>query len=104
MDTFQALVEPNRRLLLESLRQQPCTVNMLVDVVDLSQPAVSKHLKVLKSANLVIVRQDGQKRWYELNAEPMNEVEKFLAPYRQFYCEKLDSLEQHLEQMEETRE
>lgn len=91
MDTFQALVEPNRRVLLESIRQQPCTVNMLVKVAGLSQPAVSKHLKVLKAANLVTVRPDGQKRWYELNAQPLSEVEEFLEPYRQFFSRKLDN-------------
>ena len=99
MDTFQAIVEPNRRVLLESIRQQPCTVNMLVKVVGLSQPAVSKHLKVLKAANLVIVRPDGQKRWYELNAQPLSEVEEFLEPYREFFSRKLDNREQHLNNM-----
>jgi DNA-binding transcriptional ArsR family regulator len=100
MDTFQALVEPNRRVLLESIRQQPCTVNMLVKVAGLSQPAVSKHLKVLKAANLVTVRPDGQKRWYELNAQPLSEVEEFLEPYRRFFSRKLNNLEQHLDNME----
>ncbi len=100
MDAFQALVEPNRRLMLESLRQQPCTVNMLVEVAGLSQPAVSKHLKILKSANLVVVRPEGQKRWYELNARPLAEVERFLEPYRQFYNDRLDTLERHLDNME----
>jgi DNA-binding transcriptional ArsR family regulator len=100
MDTFQALVEPNRRALLESIRQQPCTVNMLVKVARLSQPAVSKHLKVLKAANLVTVRPDGQKRWYVLNAQPLSEVEEFLEPYRQFFSRKLDNLEQHLDNIE----
>ena len=100
MDAFQALVEPNRRLMLESLRQRPCTVNMLVEVAGLSQPAVSKHLKILKSANLVVVRPEGQKRWYELNARPLAEVERFLEPYRQFYNDRLDTLERHLDNME----
>ena len=100
MDAFQALVEPNRRLLLETIRHQPSTVNMLVDVAGLSQPAVSKHLKILKAANLVIVRPEGQKRWYQLNAEPLDEIERFLEPYRQYYSSKLDNLEHHLDNME----
>ena len=100
MDAFNALVEPNRRLLLESIRLRPCTVNMLVEVAGLSQPAVSKHLKVLKAANLVVVRPEGQKRWYELNAGPLAEVDQFLQPYRQFYNNKLDDLERHLNTMD----
>jgi len=101
MDAFSAIVEPNRRLLLETVRRQPCTVNMLVEVAGLSQPAVSKHLKILKAANLVVVRPDGQKRWYELNAQPLMEVDKFLEPYRQFLSNKLDHLEQHLDEMDQ---
>jgi DNA-binding transcriptional ArsR family regulator len=101
MDTFSAIVEPNRRLLLEAMRREPCTVNMLVEVAGLSQPAVSKHLKILKAANLVVVRADGQKRWHELNAQPLMEVDQFLEPYRQFLSDKLDNLETHLGQMDQ---
>ncbi len=101
MDAFTALVEPNRRLLLESIRQEPRTVNMLVEVAGLSQPAVSKHLKILKEADLVVVRPDGQKRWYELNAEPLREVEQFLEPYRKFLSNRLDDLERHLDEMDQ---
>ena len=101
MDAFSAIVEPNRRLLLETVRRQPCTVNTLVEVAGLSQPAVSKHLKILKAANLVVVRPDGQKRWYELNAQPLMEIDEFLEPYRQFLSNKLDHLEQHLDEMDQ---
>lgn len=99
MDAFNAIVEPNRRLLLEAVREQPCTVSMLVEVAGLSQPAVSKHLRVLKEANLVVVKPDGQKRWYELNAAPLAEVEHFLEPYRRFLADRLDDLERHLDDM-----
>ncbi len=101
MDTFSAIVEPKRRLLLEAMRRQPCTVNTLVEIAGLSQPAVSKHLKILKEANLVVVRPDGQKRWYALNAQPLEEVDHFLEPYRQFLSNKLDRLEQHLNEMDQ---
>ncbi len=101
MDTFAAIVEPNRRLMLETMRLHPCTVSALVEVTGLSQPAVSKHLKVLKETNLVVVRPDGQKRWYELNAQPLKEVDEFLEPYRQFLSAKLDRLERHLDQMDQ---
>ena len=103
MDTFTALVEPNRRKLLDAVRRGPCTVNMLVDVAGLSQPAVSKHLKCLREANLVVVRPDGQKRWYELNADPLSQVEEFLEPYRVYLSERLDALETHLDQTDPRR-
>ncbi len=101
MDAFSAIVEPNRRLLLEAMRREPCTVNALVALTGLSQPAVSKHLKVLKDVNLVVVRPDGQKRWYALNAQPLMEVDAFLEPYRQFLSDRLDRLEQHLNEMDQ---
>ena len=94
MDTFNALAEPNRRRLLEAIRQEPCTVNMLVTRSDLSQPAVSKHLKYLREAKLVVVKPDGQKRWYSLNPNPLKEIEEFLEPYRQLSLNRLDALEQ----------
>ena len=99
MDTFTALVEPNRRRLLDAIRARPCTVNMLVDAAGLSQPAVSKHLKVLREADLVTVKPDGQKRWYCLNAKPLKELEAYLEPYRQFMNDRLDNLEHYLDQM-----
>ena len=96
MDTFTAIAEPNRRRMLDAMREQPNTVNMLVSIVGLSQPAVSKHLKCLREANLVTVRPEGQKRWYELNAKPLAEMDQFLEPYREFLSSRLDALELHL--------
>ena len=101
MDAFTALVEPNRRMMLEAMRQRPRTVNELVAVARLSQPAVSKHLKILKAAGLVVVRPEGQKRWYQLNPEPLRQVDQFLEPYREFLNKKLDGLEAHLDQMDQ---
>jgi DNA-binding transcriptional ArsR family regulator len=97
MDTFNALAKPNRRRLLEAIRQEPCTLNMLVTRSDLSQPAVSKHLRYLREADLVAVKPDGQKRWYELNPTPPIEIEEFLEPYRQLPLNRRDALERHFE-------
>ena len=104
MNAFNAIAEPNRRLLLEAIREEPCTVNTLVKAAGLSQPAVSKHLKVLKAANLVVVRPEGQKRWYELNAAPLTEVDEFLEPYRKFMSDRLDALEDYLDNMDKEQE
>ena len=94
---FTVLAEPNRRLLLDSLRPQPHTVTELVDALGLSQPAVSKHLRILRDAGLVTIRPDGQRRWYEINAAPLAEVDEWLEPYRRLWAERLDQLERHLD-------
>ena len=64
----------------------------------LSQPGVSKHLKVLREAGLVAVRADGKQRLYALRPEPLAEVDQWLEPYRAFWSERLDALERHLEE------
>ena len=99
--TFSVLAEPNRRRILDLLRERERTVNELVEHLDLSQPAVSKHLKVLREANLVEVRQDAQRRWYRLQAKPLIEIEAWLAPYRSFWSERLDALEAYLSAQEQ---
>jgi DNA-binding transcriptional ArsR family regulator len=106
MNTFNALAEPNRRRLLEAIRQEPSTVTMLVTQCGLSQPAVSKHLRYLRQADLVTEKPDGQKRWYKLNPTPLREIEEFLEPYRQLLSNKFDALEQHLDliQQRETKD
>lgn len=97
VNMFAVLAEPNRRLLLDNLRPEPHTVTELVDAVGLSQPAVSKHLRILHDAGLVTIRPDGQRRWYEINAEPLTELDTWLEPYRQLWGDRLDQLEQHLD-------
>jgi len=97
MDIFNALAEHNRRRLLEAIRQEPCTVNMLVTRSGLSQPAVSKHLRYLREADLVAVKPVGQKRWYALNPTPLKEIEDFLEPYRLLLSNRGDAPEQHVD-------
>lgn len=80
--TFTVLAEPTRRRILDLLREQPRSVGELVAELGLTQPGTSKHLKVLREAGLVRVRRDAQRRWYELRAEPLTEIDGWLAPYR----------------------
>ena len=94
---FEVLAEPNRRRVLDLLREQERTVGELVDELELSQPAVSKHLRVLREAGLVEARVDAQRRIYRLRAEPLAEVDAWLEPYRQFWRGKLAALQRHLE-------
>ena len=96
MQTFTALSEPSRRRLLAGLLDGERTVSYLVEQTGLSQPAVSKHLRVLRDAGLVTVRPDGQRRLYRLEAEPLAELDAWLEPYRKFWMTRLDALERHL--------
>ena len=100
MNAFTALAEPNRRRLLDNLLGGAQSVNSLVDRIGMSQPVVSKHLRVLRDAGLVVVKPEGQRRLYSVNPEPLLELEAWLEPYRKFWDKKLDALEQHLDEME----
>ena len=96
--TFTALAEPTRRDILDLLRDGERPVGQLVDRLRLSQPAVSKHLRVLRDAGLVEVRTDAQRRLYRLRLDPLVEVDEWLAPYRRLWATSLDDLGRHLEE------
>lgn len=98
--TFNALAEPNRRRILDLLQERPRLVGELVDRLALSQPGVSKHLRVLREAGLVAVRPDAQRRWYELRAQPLEEVDAWIEPYRRLWAGRLDALKRHLDEKE----
>jgi DNA-binding transcriptional ArsR family regulator len=95
--TFEVLAEPTRRRILDLLRERERSVGELVDRLTISQPGVSKHLRVLREAGLVVVRTDAQRRWYGLRAEPLTEVAAWLEPYRRLWADRLDALERHLD-------
>jgi DNA-binding transcriptional ArsR family regulator len=97
MTAYAALAEPHRRQILDLLRAGERSVGELVTPLALSQPGVSKHLKVLRDAGLVAVRADGKRRLYALRSEPLVEVDEWLEPYRAYWCNRLDALERHLE-------
>jgi DNA-binding transcriptional ArsR family regulator len=105
METLAALDvlgEPNRRAILDLLRDGERSVTDVVSHLRLSQPAVSKHLKVLRGAGLVEVRPDAQRRLYRIRTEPLAEMDEWLAPYRQLWTSALARLETHLEQQRAT--
>ena len=93
------VAEPRRREILDLLRTAERPVNDLVELLALTQPTVSKHLKVLREAGLVEVRQDAQRRWYRLRPQPLTELDAWLEPYRRMWEASLDALEQHLDAM-----
>ena len=102
-ETFGVLAEPTRRRMLDLLLERPRPVGELVELLGLSQPGTSKHLRVLREAGLVRVRQDAQRRWYELRPEPLTEIDTWLQPYRKFWAGHLDALERHLDAMPDAR-
>lgn len=99
MSAFDVIAEPHRRQILDLVRDRECAVGDLVETLRLSQPAVSKHLRVLRDAGLVDVRVDAQRRLYSVRAEPLRAIEEWLAPYRRMWAERLDDLERHLDLM-----
>jgi len=95
--SWHALADPNRRAVLELLLERPRPVGELVERLGLSQPGTSKHLKVLREAGLVQVRQDANRRVYALDPGPIRELDVWLAPYRRLWNESLDDLGRHLD-------
>jgi DNA-binding transcriptional ArsR family regulator len=95
---MEALAEPNRRRIVELLQDGERSVGELVGGTGLAQPAVSKHLRVLKDAGLVEVRREAQRRLYRIRPQPLAELDAWLEPYRKLWNERLDLLERHLKE------
>ena len=98
---FDVLAEPTRRRILDRLLDRPSTVGDLVASLDVSQPSVSKHLRVLRDAGVVQARKDAQRRVYELRPEALAEVLAWIEPYRRLWAGRLDALERHLDAKEQ---
>jgi DNA-binding transcriptional ArsR family regulator len=94
---FEVIAEPNRRRILDLLRTGERPVTELVEHLNVSQPAVSKHLRVLREAGLVEARVDAQRRVYRLQPRQLREIDDWLAPYRALWNDSLDRLERHLD-------
>jgi DNA-binding transcriptional ArsR family regulator len=95
--TFDVLAEPNRRRILELLLVQERPVGDLVDELKVTQPTVSKHLRILREAGLVEARSEAQRHLYRVRAEPLRELYEWLQPYRQLWEAHLNKPEQHLD-------
>ena len=101
VSTFAVLAEPHRRQILDLLRAGERSVGELVDALPLTQPAVSKHLRLLKEAGLVRVQPQARRRLYSLDPGPLREVDAWLEPYRHAWAARLDALEAHLDALED---
>ena len=95
---WSALADPHRRAMLDVLREGGCAMGELAQALGLSQPMTSKHLRVLREAGLVRVRADAQQRIYAVNGERMAELDAWLAPYRELWNDRLDTLGRHLDE------
>ncbi|CAB3798265.1 hypothetical protein LMG28614_04725 [Paraburkholderia ultramafica] len=98
--TFAIIAEPSRRAILSLLAASEQSVGEIEEKLKLSQPSVSKHLRVLREAGFVEARVDAQRRLYRIKPEPLMEIDAWLAPFRRFWSVHLDALERHLDQMD----
>jgi DNA-binding transcriptional ArsR family regulator len=89
---LRALADESRRTMLETLSRGPATVGELAALVPVARPGVSRHLRVLREAGLVEVRQDSQRRIYSLRPQPLAEIDEWLGQYRALWEQRLDAL------------
>jgi len=98
---FEIIAEPSRRAILNLLVSSERSVGEIERQLGMPQPAVSKHLRVLREAGFVEAKVDAQRRVYRLKPEPLQELDAWLAPFRRFWSAHIDALERHLDQMDE---
>jgi DNA-binding transcriptional ArsR family regulator len=97
-DVFRAIADPTRRAILDRLRAGPAPVNALASEFEQSRPAISKHLRVLRDARLVVEERSGRERVYELRAVPLQQVAGWIEGYRSFWQVSLTNLKRFLEE------
>jgi DNA-binding transcriptional ArsR family regulator len=100
LDSFTVVAEPTRRRILEELRKNESNVGELVVALGVSQPTMSKHLKVLRETGFVSCRVAAQQRMYRIETSPLRELDEWLMPYRRLWAKHLDALERHLDNEE----
>ena len=100
---FEIIAEPNRRAILSLLGSSEQSVGEIERQLRMTQPAVSKHLRVLREAGFVESTVDAQRRLYRIRPEPLREVDMWLAQFRRFWSAHVDALERHLDRMEQDR-
>jgi len=97
-DVFRAIADPTRRAILDRLRAGPAPVNALAADFRQSRPAISKHLRVLRRARLVVEERSGRERLYELQPKPLQQVAGWIEGYRSFWLTSLSNLKRYLEE------
>lgn len=102
MRAFAALADPTRARIIEVLARRPRRVNEIVALFPISQPSISKHLRILREAGLVAVEAQGRERRYRLDPRPLREIDRWLDRYRRFWAGRLDALERHMDEEDES--
>jgi DNA-binding transcriptional ArsR family regulator len=99
-DVFNAIAEGQRRRIIDLLAQGEMSVNGLVEALDMRQPQVSKHLRVLREVGVVNVRGEGQQRLYSLNADALKPIHDWVQPFEQIWQQRLDRLDDYLRELQ----
>ncbi len=101
-DVFQAIADPTRRQIIGMIANKATNVNAIADQFDVSRQAISLHIKILTECGLISIKQNGRERICEAKLEQLNEVSAWVEQYKQFWEQKLDSLENYLQQLQST--
>lgn len=99
-DVFQAIADPTRRAIINSIAHQSQNLNAVAEQFDISRPAISKHIKILTECGLIVVKQKGRERYCEARLNKLNEVADWVEQYRKFWNAKFDALENYLEELQ----
>jgi DNA-binding transcriptional ArsR family regulator len=99
-DVFQAIADPTRREIISMIASQSLNLNSIADKFDVSRPAISKHIKILTECGLIVIKQQGRERYCEAKLQKLNQVSDWVEQYRQFWEQKLDALENYLNELQ----
>jgi DNA-binding transcriptional ArsR family regulator len=99
-DVFQAIADPTRRQIINLIAHQSMNLNTIAENFNISRPAISQHIKILTECGMVVVRQEGRERFCEARLDSLSEVSNWVDQYKQFWNEKLDSLESYLSRIQ----
>ena len=99
-DVFQAIADPTRREIISMIAHETLNLNAVADKFHISRPAISKHIKILTECGLIIINKKGRERHCEANLRKLNEVSDWVEQYKKFWTQKLDALENYLEELQ----
>jgi DNA-binding transcriptional ArsR family regulator len=102
-DVFKAIADPTRRAIINMVAQQPLNLNAVADKFDMSRQAVSLHVKILTECGLIVIKQQGRERYCNAKLDSLAEVSKWIEQYKQFFERRLDSLENYLAEIQNTK-
>ncbi|WP_255068486.1 helix-turn-helix transcriptional regulator [Lacihabitans sp. LS3-19] len=98
-DVFQAIADPTRREIIHLVSKESLNLNTVADQFEISRPAISKHIKILTECGLVIIKQKGRERFCEAKLDTLKDVSIWIEQYKDFWKNKLDALENYLEEI-----